>query len=165
MNDTVDKYGTYKDYRTTILLSVLNVSNLFAIRCGCNGSINAKIRCVNYARFPKSGHIIMCLCILFYCRRIHWTTTRNSIRIILREWQACVYGTGIIIVITWSCYYCNHMIIVIMWSCVHNVFTVHINLVAQKTILSRRLKANRKVAILGEYLIFYTLFYIKSTSL
>ena len=30
---------------------------------------------------------------------------------------------------------------------------------------SRRIQANRKVAILGEYLIFYTQFYIKGASL
>ena len=37
-----DRYKTCKDCRTTIPLSLLKVSNLYAIFCGCYGSPNVK---------------------------------------------------------------------------------------------------------------------------
>ena len=47
----------FRDYRYTISLLFLKVSMLYNIPCDFYGSLNEQIGCVNYARFPKSGHI------------------------------------------------------------------------------------------------------------
>ena len=52
---------TFRNCGTTIVLSLLKVSNLYAILYGCYGSPKVKIRCVNYTYFPKSSHILASL--------------------------------------------------------------------------------------------------------
>ena len=50
-----------KDCRTTIRLSLLKVSNLFAIHCGCNGSLNAKNQMCELCTFSQiwSHYVLM----------------------------------------------------------------------------------------------------------
>ena len=52
-----DSCETFKGYRITTPLSSLEVSNLYTIACGFHGPPMSKIGYVNYAHFPKSGHI------------------------------------------------------------------------------------------------------------
>ena len=52
-----DRLETCGVYRATIPLSLLQISDLCTVPTRFSESLNEKIRCVNYARFPKSGHI------------------------------------------------------------------------------------------------------------
>ena len=53
----IDRLETWRVYRATIPLSFLQISNLYTVPTRFYESLNG---CVNYARFPKSGHINIC---------------------------------------------------------------------------------------------------------
>ena len=53
------------DDKGIVVLQSLNVSHLFVIPTIFYGFKSLKIACVNYAHFPKSGHIWLILCL--YC--------------------------------------------------------------------------------------------------
>ena len=59
-----DRCETLRDYKTTIPLSSLRVSNVFTIQSDFLDLQMCKIRCINYACFPKSGHIFLIICML-----------------------------------------------------------------------------------------------------
>ena len=55
----VDSIETCRDYRTTIPLSTLKSSKLCDFPFRFYESLNGKNRMLNYAHFPKSGHIYL----------------------------------------------------------------------------------------------------------
>ena len=70
----MDKFQTFRNCRTTIPLSFLKLLGQNIVPYGFYESPNAQLNeigCVNYVRFPKSGHnyyysyiiYIMCLCV------------------------------------------------------------------------------------------------------
>ena len=51
---------TFRDFRTTIPLSPLKVSNLYTIVCGFYGSANEQNLMCELCTFAKSSHIYTC---------------------------------------------------------------------------------------------------------
>ena len=53
----VYRFDTFRDGKGIVVLQSLKVSHLFVIPNRFYESPKLKIGCVNYAHFPKSGHI------------------------------------------------------------------------------------------------------------